>query len=107
MQAQAWQVQDVDGLVDYDAFVVGRAVFAGHWIPEPSSSCGATLPFCTWSGVAVQQGSHRHTAKQYDIVAGPKITELRRALGPRGHRIFFGAWDPRRLNRGRLGSPSG
>jgi menaquinone-dependent protoporphyrinogen IX oxidase len=34
LQALARPVQDLDDLVDYDAFVVGSAVFGGHWMPE-------------------------------------------------------------------------
>jgi menaquinone-dependent protoporphyrinogen oxidase len=44
------------------------------------------------------------TAKKYDTPTDPKeLGELRRAIRPWDHRVFFGAWDPSRLDRGRLG----
>jgi len=105
MQAQARPVQELDDLVDYDAFVVGSAVFAGHWIPEAMDFVRRNRALLAhgpvWLFSSAPIGA---TAKQHDTPAEPKeLAELRRALRPWDHRVFFGAWDPSRLDRRRLG----
>jgi menaquinone-dependent protoporphyrinogen oxidase len=105
LQAEARSVQDLDDLVDYDAFVVGGAVFAGHWMPEATEFVRRNRALLAHGPVWLfSSGPIGATAKKYDTPAEPKeIAELRRALGPWGHRVFFGAWDPSKLDRGRLG----
>src|SRR5215218_6764543 len=105
MQAQARPVQDLDDLVDYDAFVIGSAVFAGHWMPEATEFVRNNRALLAHGPVWLfSSGPIGTTAKKYDRPADPKeLGELRRAVGPWDHRVFFGAWDPSNLDRGRLG----
>jgi menaquinone-dependent protoporphyrinogen oxidase len=105
LQAQVRPVHDLDDLVDYDAFVVGSAVFAGHWMPEAMDFVRRHRALLAHGPVWLfSSGPIGTTAKQHDTPADPKeIAELRRALRPWDHRVFFGAWDPSRVDRGRLG----
>lgn len=105
MQAQARPVQELDDLVDYDAFVVGSAVFAGHWMPEAMDFVRDNRALLAHGPVWLfSSGPIGAKAKKYDTPTEPKeLGELRRALRPWGHRVFFGAWDPSKLDRGRLG----
>lgn len=105
LQAKVRPVQELDDLVDYDAFVVGSAVFAGHWMPEAMDFVRRNRALLAHGPVWLfSSGPIGTTAKQHDTPADPKeIAELRRTLRPWDHRVFFGAWDPSRLDRGRLG----
>jgi menaquinone-dependent protoporphyrinogen oxidase len=97
LQAQVRPVHDLDDLVDYDAFVVGSAVFAGHWMPEAMDFVRRHRALLAHGPVWLfSSGPIGTTAKQHDTPADPKeIAELRRALRPWDHRVFFGAWDPK------------
>jgi menaquinone-dependent protoporphyrinogen oxidase len=105
LQAVARPVQELDDLVDYDAFVVGSAVFGGHWMPEAMEFVRNNRALLAHGPVWLfSSGPIGTTAKKYDTPADPKeLGELRRAIRPWDHRVFFGAWDPSRLDRGRLG----
>jgi menaquinone-dependent protoporphyrinogen oxidase len=105
LQAVARPVQDLDDLVDYDAFVVGSAVFGGHWMPEATEFVRNNRALLAHGPVWLfSSGPIGTTAKKYDRPADPKeLGELRRAIRPWDHRVFFGAWDPSKLDRGRLG----
>ena len=103
--AEAKPVEAAGDLDGYDAFVVGSAVFAGHWMEEATEfvrrnrAVLASRPVWLFSS-----GPVGDMAKRYNAPADPKeIAGLRRAIGARDHRVFFGAWDRRRLDRGRLG----
>jgi menaquinone-dependent protoporphyrinogen oxidase len=102
--AEARPVEDVGDLGGYDAFVVGSAVFAGHWMEEATEfvrrnrAALASRPVWLFSSGPVGAMAAKHEP------AEPKgIAQLRRAVGPRDHRVFFGAWDRGNLERGRLG----
>jgi hypothetical protein len=75
----------------YDAFVVGSAVFAGHWMPEATEFARrhravlADRPVWLFSS-----GPIGTTATKYDPVEPKGMAELKRAVSPLGHRVFAG-----------------
>jgi len=102
--AEAQLVEAAGDLGGYDAFVVGSAVFAGHWMEEATEFVRrnrivlASRPVWLFSSGPVGAMASKHEP------ADPKgIAKLKRAVGARDHRVFFGAWDRRNLDRDRLG----
>lgn len=84
--------------------MVGSAVFAGHWMEEATEfvrqhrSVLASRPVWLFSSGPIGAMAKKHEP------ADPKgIAKLKRAIGPRDHRVFFGAWDRGKLDRGTLG----
>jgi len=102
--AEAQLVEAAGDLGGYDAFVVGSAVFAGHWMEEATEfvrrhrAVLASRPVWLFSS-----GPIGARAKKHEPVEPKEIAGLRRAVGPRDHRVFFGAWDRGKLDRGTLG----
>jgi menaquinone-dependent protoporphyrinogen oxidase len=102
--AEARPVEAAGDLGGYDAFVVGSAVFAGHWMEEATEfvrrnrAVLASRPVWLFSS-----GPIGAMATKHEPVEPKGIVQLRRAVGPRDHRVFFGAWGRSNLERGRLG----
>ncbi|MGA3220112.1 MAG: flavodoxin domain-containing protein [Acidimicrobiales bacterium] len=88
----------------YEAYVVGSAVYMGHWRKQAVAFVRrheATLvrrP--VWLFSSGPLGTVVTDAKGRDLrsVATPKEgPELEKAVHPRDHRVFFGALDPQKL----------
>ncbi len=110
LQAEARQAAAVANLADWDALVIGSAVYAGRWQKEASHfvrrnrAVLASRPVWLFSSGPLGTeaiDAHGHDAK---AAAEPKeITELRALIGAQDHRVFFGALDPENLGiAGRL-----
>jgi menaquinone-dependent protoporphyrinogen oxidase len=103
-QADVRPVQDIHDLGGYDAVVVGSAVFAGHWMAEATEfvrrnrAVLADRPVWLFSS-----GPIGTMAAKHEPVAPKELPALVRAINPRGHRVFFGAWDRANVGRARLG----
>jgi menaquinone-dependent protoporphyrinogen oxidase len=97
-------VAPVDQVTDpsaYDAFVIGSAVYLDHWLAEVSGFVRrhrevlASRP--TWLFSSGPLGTEQVDKDGRDVrdAAEPKeFAELRDVVGPRGERVFFGAYDP-------------
>jgi menaquinone-dependent protoporphyrinogen oxidase len=103
-EAEARPVEAVDNLTGYDAFVVGSAVYAAHWQKEASAfvqrnrTVLASKP--VWLFSSGPLGTELTDAKGWDlqVAAEPEeIAEFQGAIGPKDHRVFFGALDPGKL----------
>jgi menaquinone-dependent protoporphyrinogen oxidase len=103
-QAEARPAAAADHLSGYDAFVVGSAVYAAHWQKEASAfvqrnrAVLASRP--VWLFSSGPLGAEATDAQGRDLTAAaePKeIAEFEAAIGPKGHRVFFGALDPGKL----------
>jgi len=102
-------VQDVDSIrnaADYDAFVIGSAVYMFHWMKEAkrfvSKNRAILASHPVWMFSSGPVGTDPKNAKGQDLldasVSGPKeLEELRALAKPHDHRIFFGALDGARL----------
>ena len=90
-------VQSVDDPVDltaFDAAVVGSGVFAGHWhrpaIEFVREHRRGLADRPTWLFSSGPVGSIALDQEPKDPA---DLAELTRLVGPRGHRVFFGALD--------------
>jgi menaquinone-dependent protoporphyrinogen oxidase len=111
LRARGFQVdvQEVDAIrnvADYDAYVVGSALYMFHWMKEAkqfvSRNKGVLANHPVWLFSSGPVGTQPRDAKGRDFlepeVSGPKeLDELRAQVRPREHRIFFGALDGSRL----------
>lgn len=100
MQVDIQPVDSVKGPGDYDAFVIGSAVYNFHWLKEARSFVSnnrallSTRPVWLFSSGPV--GTKTTDAQGRDLrdSSGPKeIEELREATKPRDHHVFFGGLD--------------
>lgn len=82
--AEVWPVESAGKLSDYDAFVVGSATYAEHWLKRAStfvrsnSSLLAERPVWLFSRGA----------------PGAEVREFNESIHPRGSRVFDGPADP-------------
>jgi menaquinone-dependent protoporphyrinogen oxidase len=97
-------VEAAGELAGYDAFVVGSAVYADHWTPPATEfirrhqAVLASRPVWLFSSGPIGTMATKHEPTE------PKgVTAIRRAISPREHRVFLGAWDRSRLDRSQLG----
>ncbi len=100
LAADVQDVSSVRRVADYDAYVIGSAVYMFHWIKEAKQfviknrALLAVRPVWLFSSGPI--GLQKTDPKGRDLrdasVSGPKeIDELAGAVKPRDHRIFFGA----------------
>ena len=98
--ADVQETRSIKRAEDYDAFVVGSAVYMFHWIKEAKQfvlknrTLLASRPVWLFSSGPV--GLQKTDSKGRDLldvtISGPKeIGELTEAAKPRDHRVFFGA----------------
>lgn len=101
VEATLRRADDVGDLAGYDAFVVGSAAYAFHWLKEATAfvrrnrTVLANRP--VWLFSSGPLGTETTDAEGRDVRAASEpheFAELRTAIHPRGERIFFGAYDP-------------
>jgi menaquinone-dependent protoporphyrinogen oxidase len=104
MQVDILAVDSVRSPGDYDAFVIGSAVYMFHWLKEAKRFVSNNRDLlCTrpvWLFSSGPVGTKTTDARGRDLrdVSGPReIDELRETTKPRDHRVFFGALDHTRL----------
>jgi menaquinone-dependent protoporphyrinogen oxidase len=104
IQVDVSDVRDIHSLTGYDAFVVGSALYMGHWMKEArqfvSKNSKAMLERPVWLFSSGPVGTKTTDAKGRNLleVSGPaELDELKNAVKPRDHRVFFGAFDSTRL----------
>jgi menaquinone-dependent protoporphyrinogen oxidase len=104
VDATAQPVSAAGDLAGYDAFVIGSAAYIGHWQKEATEfvrrnqAVLAVRP--TWLFSSGPLGTEPTDAQGRDQGAAAEpneIAELREAIHPRDHRVFFGALNPRKL----------
>jgi menaquinone-dependent protoporphyrinogen oxidase len=103
VDATAQPVSAAGDLARYDAFVIGSAAYIGHWQKEATEFARRNQAVLakrpTWLFSSGPLGTEPTDAQGRDQrEAEPnEIAELREAIHPRDHRVFFGALDPRKL----------
>lgn len=102
VEAEALDVKDVTDLADFDAVLIGSAVYMGHWMPEAAEfarrNAAVLLERPVWlfsSGPLVLTPGA--TSIDDPKLVPAEVPALIEAVHPREHRIFFGALDPARL----------
>ncbi len=90
------QVETIGSLDDYDAAVIGSAIYAGQWLPEARQFVGhnreqlSKLPVWLFSSGPIG-------ADPWPPGDPPGVAELIQALGARGHTVFNGKLDSHTL----------
>ena len=86
---------------NFDAFVVGGAAYAWHWMKDATAFVRRNTPVLsshpTWLFSSGPIGTDRVDDKGNDVLvtASPKeFVELRAEIEPRDTKVFFGAYDP-------------
>lgn len=108
-EAASRSVAEARDIADYEAFVVGSAVYIGHWQKDAVKFVlenGGTLrERPTWlfsSGPlgpkAAEGRDVREAAERNEIAMLRDAARLQEAVRPREHRAFFGALRPDRLS---------
>jgi menaquinone-dependent protoporphyrinogen oxidase len=101
-QAVARSVSEEPHPEEYDAVVIGSAVYMEHWLDEATEfvrrnrTSLAGRPVWLFSSGPLQLGPET-IATDESKLEPKEIPELRDAIHPRDHRIFFGALDPGKL----------
>jgi menaquinone-dependent protoporphyrinogen oxidase len=104
-ETEARPVKAAGDLTGYEAVVIGSAIYYGSWLKEAmefvrrNRAVLAARP--VWLFSSGPLGTSATDAQGHDLrrAAEPKeLAELRAAINPRDHRVFFGA-----LNRSKMG----
>lgn len=95
----AEQARSIEG---FDAFVIGSAAYAFHWLAPASSFVRhnqrtlAQRP--TWLFSSGPIGTERMDDKGNDVLETTRpreFTDFERDIQPHDERVFFGAWNPK------------
>ena len=104
MQVDVQETSAVRNAADYDAFVIGSAVYMHRWMKEAkqfvSKNSALLANRHVWLFSSGPVGKQSKDSKGRDLleVSGPdELDELRALVKPRGHRVFFGALEGSRL----------
>jgi menaquinone-dependent protoporphyrinogen oxidase len=105
----------VSAVAGYDAFIIGSAAYAGHWLTEARGFVRqhrellASRPVWLFSSGPI--GTDMVDAKGRDVFEASRpaeFAEFATSIHPRDERVFFGAFDPDAKPIGlmeRLGAP--
>lgn len=100
LQAEARPAKEARDLGAYDAFVIGSAVYLFHWMKEATELVRRNRTFLAgrpvWLFSCGPLGTETTDAEGHDLLDESElkeIAELRAAVRPRDHRVFFGAFD--------------
>jgi menaquinone-dependent protoporphyrinogen oxidase len=86
-------IEEIDEIAQFDAFVVGSAVHAGHWLKPATKFVerhAQALAPATW---LYSSGPIGDTAVNQPQPDPKEISEFKRLFEPRGHIVFAGAFD--------------
>jgi len=94
----AQEVEDVSG---FDAYVIGSAAYATHWLKEATDfvrhhrNLLAGRPVWLFSsGPVGPEVVDKKGRNVLEASVPTEIAEFGKAIHPRGHQVFFGAYDP-------------
>ena len=98
IQAEARPLDEVSDPGNYEAFVIGSAIYYGSWLKEATEWVhhhqAVLAQHPVWLFSVGPLGTEVQDAEQQ-----PKeMAEFQQAIKPREQRIFFGALDPSRLS---------
>jgi menaquinone-dependent protoporphyrinogen oxidase len=92
----------VDSIEDYDAVVLGSAVYAGHWLaPARDFAIRFRDPLAArsvWLFSSGPVGDPSRKLVQSMEQDPADVTQIRQAIPVRGHRMFAGKLDPQALS---------
>jgi menaquinone-dependent protoporphyrinogen oxidase len=82
-----------------EAYIVGSAVYIGSWLGEATEFVRRNAPILrsrpVWLFTSGPLGTDHVDAEGRSVLEDPKgVAELAAAIGARGTKVFFGAFDP-------------
>lgn len=103
-EAEVLQVDAVHNASGYDAFVIGSAVYMEHWMKDATEfvlqnkEALASRPVWLFSSGPLGTQTKDPQGRDLRVISEPKeISEFRKTIHPRDHRVFFGAFDRKKL----------
>jgi menaquinone-dependent protoporphyrinogen oxidase len=94
-------VREAGDVAGFDAFVIGSAAYAFHWMHEATEfvrrhrSYLAERPVWLFSSGPLGEGDVDAKGKDKRVESEPKeFADFADEIRPRDERVFFGAWDP-------------
>jgi menaquinone-dependent protoporphyrinogen oxidase len=104
LQAETREATAAGSLAEWDAFVIGSAVYAGHWQKAASHfvrrnrAALASKPVWLFSSGPLGTEAAGAEGPGETAIPEPKeIAEFRPLIAPQEHRVFAGVLDPDRL----------
>lgn len=88
---------EVDDLMEYDAIVLGSAVYAGRWMAPANDLIARCRP--QLAGRPVWLFSSGPVGNLTNPAEGPAVSKLMEQTGALGHRVFAGKLDKAELGR--------
>ena len=106
-QAEARHTGEVHNPGDYDALVIGSAVYMEHWLKEATEfvkgnhALLANRPVWLFSSGPLGTETKDYQGQDLRAITEPnEIAEFRELIKPRDHRVFFGVLDGSKLGFG-------
>ncbi len=106
-EAAAVPVKSARDLDGYDAYVIGSAAYMFSWLHEATdfvrhnASMLKTKPVWLFSSGPIGKDRIDENGRDVLETSDPKeIAELKQLIAPRGHQVFFGAFDHTKLTVG-------
>jgi menaquinone-dependent protoporphyrinogen oxidase len=100
-EATMQSAQHADDPAEYDAVVIGSAIYHFHWRKYATKYLQryrdvlANRPVWLFSSGPLGSETKDAQGRELCVVLEPKeIAEFRQTINPRDHRVFFGALDP-------------
>jgi menaquinone-dependent protoporphyrinogen oxidase len=107
VETVAQEADQVKTLADYDAFVIGSAVFMGKWMKEAhefvTHNQTELAKRSVWLFSSGPVGTETKTKDGKDMLEAsvPKdIEEFKKIINPRDHHVFYGGLDSHKLGLG-------
>ncbi|MGA2199646.1 MAG: flavodoxin domain-containing protein [Nitrososphaerales archaeon] len=101
------KVGEASNLGDYDAFVIGSAIYMFHWLKDAREFVSenrevlSSRPVWLFSSGPLGTTTKNAAGRDLRDVSGPReIGTLREAVNPRSHHVFFGKLDINKLGLG-------
>ena len=99
LEAEARPAASVKSVAGYDAFVIGSAAYMFHWLDEATkfvrrnrAALAAKPVWLFSSGPLGTEPTNAEGRDQKEAAVPKEIAEFQEALHPRGHVVFFGAY---------------
>jgi len=98
LQVEVQPVETAGDLEQYQAIVIGSAVYFGAWMHEAVDFVRRNRARLAERPVWLFSSGPTGEATPSDPTALRSVAELHTAIGPRGHRVFRGALDRHQLS---------
>lgn len=99
IETEVKNVNQVENIESYDAFVIGSAVYYFHWLKDArrfvSANHSILIAKPVWlfsSGPTGRSETDKKGRNLREVSAPKEMNEIRESINPRDHHVFFGAF---------------